>query len=258
MKRGWCASLLLALVMPVVMVGCGGGKRPYVPLIEQNTKEDFTLSLLEEWPGEVPTVSMVSGSNRCGMFRVRWIDNERTVNISFAWQGTAPAGTTVQAYPASLPATEYSDFKFCIQTTAGTTVPADYTLRVSGNDGVRTRYVDVRVRVTGFTVSVAEPREQVIYEGEGASYSVTVTPLNGFEGDVSLDVVGLPGGFLPVFSENPVSLSDDRSPITVTLFLNPRDVGFGQYPFTVRGTSEGLEASSEPCSVTYQYGGGKE
>ena len=57
---------------------------------------------------------------------------------------------------------------------------------------------------TGFTLA-ATPAGQSVNAGESASYPVTVTPLAGFSGDVSLSVSGLPAGATAQFTPNPAS-----------------------------------------------------
>jgi len=87
----------------------------------------------------------------------------------------------------------------------------------------------------GFMIEV-NPASQSVTQGQTASYSVNVTPLNGFNSQVSLSVSGLPSGANGVFS-NPSGTPNFTSTLTVTLTGN---VSAGSYTLTVTGSGGGL------------------
>ncbi len=75
------------------------------------------------------------------------------------------------------------------------------------------------------------PSSATVRRGGGTvSYTVTITPSNGFNSPVTLSVTGLPAGATGSFSPNPATSS---STLTVNVASS---VNKGTYPFTVTGT----------------------
>ena len=86
--------------------------------------------------------------------------------------------------------------------------------------------------VPDFTLS-ATPSSQTVTQGASITYTVSVTPSNGFNGTVGLDVGGLPAG--TTYSFVPPSVTTiGNSILTVnTTSLTPT----GSFPLTITGTS---------------------
>lgn len=61
----------------------------------------------------------------------------------------------------------------------------------------------------------ASPASQTVTQGNGTSYTVTVTPLNNYNGTVAL-TVGCPSGATCAFSSNPVSAGPSTLTVTTT------------------------------------------
>ncbi|MGC4120889.1 MAG: DNRLRE domain-containing protein [Myxococcales bacterium] len=80
----------------------------------------------------------------------------------------------------------------------------------------------------------ATPSSRSTAAGGGASYAVTVTPLNGFSGSVTLSAGGLPSGALASFSPNPTATS---ATMTVTTSATGAT---GAFTLTISGTSGAL------------------
>jgi hypothetical protein len=90
-----------------------------------------------------------------------------------------------------------------------------------------------------FTIA-ATPSSQSVVQGSSATYSVTVSPLNGFTGSVGLGVSGLPSGASASF--NPVSISGSgTSTLTVT---TAGTTPAGTYTLAVNGASGSLSHSA--------------
>jgi len=80
----------------------------------------------------------------------------------------------------------------------------------------------------------ASPASQTVTQGGATSYTVTITPSNGFSSQVSLSVSGLPAGANPNFNPNPAGTSS-------TLDLNTAaNTPAGSYQLTITGTSGSL------------------
>ena len=83
-----------------------------------------------------------------------------------------------------------------------------------------------------FSLTIAPTSRSLITPGS-TTFVVTVKPLSGFTGSVSLSVSGLPGGYTTSFSPNPASSS---STLKITAPKSSRHT----YTLTVTGTSGSL------------------
>jgi uncharacterized membrane protein len=81
------------------------------------------------------------------------------------------------------------------------------------------------------------PSSQTLVPGTSTSYSVNVTPLNGFTGDVTLAASGLPSGVTYGFSPNPVTAGSGSSTLTLAASSS---APLGNYTFTITGSSTSL------------------
>ncbi len=87
----------------------------------------------------------------------------------------------------------------------------------------------------GFTLS-ADLKSKRIELGEEAEFNLTLTPLNGFTGEVYLTIEDCPPGFSASFSPNPISLSWEPGLTTLKL-LPSGQVKSGHYYFSVRAST---------------------
>jgi hypothetical protein len=185
--------------------------------------------------------------------------------------GTAAVGQTLSSTPGSWDpaATSYQYDWFscatsCQQVASG---PAStYTLKSS--DETNTVYVDVTATNAGGSSSPAQsntlgpvqpapppppdfsiaasPPSQSVVRGGSASYTVTVTPLNGFASNVSLGVSGLPASSSATSSPNPLGPPSWTSTLKVTTAQSTPN---GTRTLTITGTSSSL-AHSTTVSLT--------
>ena len=84
-----------------------------------------------------------------------------------------------------------------------------------------------------FSLSVG-PGSQSVKRGKTATYTVTITPANGFSGPVALSLTGQPSGSTITFTPNPGSTT---STLTVRTPLSSK---LQTYTLTVKGVSGGL------------------
>jgi len=93
-----------------------------------------------------------------------------------------------------------------------------------------------------YTLSAAPSRLSVAQGGRGTS-TITIRPLNGFSGSVSLSVLGLPSGVTAAFSPNPATTT---STVTVTA---SETATTGTATVTVTSTSGNLKQTT-PLTLT--------
>jgi len=119
--------------------------------------------------------------------------------------------------------------------TTATTPAGTFPLTITGVSGslTHTTTVSLNVSVPDFSLS-ATPPSQTVAQGAAGNYSVTVTPISGFTGAVSLSVSGLPTGATGSFSPNPATGSSALTVSTTT--TTPA----GTFPLTITGVSGSL------------------
>ena len=129
--------------------------------------------------------------------------------------------------------------------TSKSATPGTYTLTLSGVSGTLTRNttfsltVSNAIAIPDFSLSTS-PNAQTIGIGQSASFSVTVSAIDGFSGFVSLTVSGLPVGMQASF--NPASINTSG---TATLNVSTNNTAVaGTYTLTVAGASGTLSHSS--------------
>jgi hypothetical protein len=144
-----------------------------------------------------------------------------------------PGGATATFNPN--PATSTSSLSI---TTSSTTPTGTYPITITGTSGSLTHTTTASLTVTAaanadFTIT-ASPASQSAVEGTTASYSVTITPGNGFNGQVTLSVTGLPKGATATFNPNPAGTG---STLTIALATSTKP---GNNALTITGTSGAL------------------
>jgi len=88
-----------------------------------------------------------------------------------------------------------------------------------------------------FAISIS-PASQSTPAGTSTNYTVTVTPLNGFTGNVTLSATGLPASVGASFSPDPVTITS--GPASSTLTVSPdASTTPNTYSFSIAGSSGG-------------------
>jgi len=138
-----------------------------------------------------------------------------------------PSGATGSFSPN--PATTTSTLTV---TTSSSTPTGTYPLTITGLNGTLTHTTTVTlvVSLSDFTLG-ALPSSQTVGAGSSTSYNVTISPVSGFSGAVTLSVSGLPGGATGSFSPNPATAT---STLTVT---TSSSTPTGTYTLTITGVS---------------------
>jgi hypothetical protein len=120
--------------------------------------------------------------------------------------------------------------------------PGYYMLFLLNQAGVPSvaSFVQVTATTPDFSVA-ATPSSQTAPRGKSTSYSVSVTPFNGFSGNVNFSVTGLPSGATASFTPSSVSGSGSSTLTINTTSATP----IGTYTLTITGSSGTLTNSTQ-------------
>jgi CSLREA domain-containing protein len=125
-----------------------------------------------------------------------------------------PAGANATFNPTSIGGRVTSS-TMTVSTTSAT--PAtNSTLTISGSSGGQSRTTTAILSVKDFQVTLS-PASQTVVAGGAVTYTLTVTPVNGFTGSVTPSVSGLPTGANGNFSPSPIVISSGAATSTLTV-----------------------------------------
>ena len=186
---------------------------------------DFSLSAS---PGTVTIMQGTAGGSTITVSPVNGFSGSVTLSAS-----GLPTGMT--AGFATNPATTTSALTLTASTTAAI---GTVTVTISGKSGSLTHTTSVTLTVNpavkpDFALS-ASPTTLTIARGSSGKSTITVSPLNGFSGPVTLSDSGLPKGLSASFSPDPATT-------TTTLALKPsKAAATGTFTVTIKGVSGAL------------------
>jgi len=134
----------------------------------------------------------------------------------------------------------------------GNIAPPGYYMLFILNSGVPSVATFVQLTATtapaDFSVS-ATPSSQTVAPASGTNNTVSVTPSNGFTGNVTFGVSWLPSGATASFSPSSVSGSGSSTMTVSTSSLTPA----GTYQLTITGTSGTLTHSTQVTMVVADF-----
>jgi uncharacterized repeat protein (TIGR01451 family) len=87
----------------------------------------------------------------------------------------------------------------------------------------------------------ANPSSQSIAPGASADYNLTLTPANGFTGQVALSISGLPAGANATLNPSSVQVTDATAKSSVLTVTTGANTPVGTYPLTVTAISGSLQ-----------------
>jgi hypothetical protein len=99
----------------------------------------------------------------------------------------------------------------------------------------------------------ATPAERTVTAGGSTTYTVSVSPLGGFTGNVSLAASGLPAGATASFNPGTVSSGSGSSILTVAPAASTPT---GSFALTITGTSGSIQKTAAVTLVVTSTGGG--
>ncbi len=187
------------------------------------SSQDFTLAVSSE------TVSVQQGSSATNSVTVSSINGyDKTVTLETSG---FPSGVTYSYNPLSAK----PQFMSTLTISSAPSTPAGtYTITVKGSDDAGKIHSDIfTLKVTAqpdFDLSVNPASLDIQSAGSGSSL-VSVTSLNGYSGQVSLSLSGLPNGATATFGK-----PSGSPPFTSTLDINTGTANPGTYNLVVTGT----------------------
>ena len=201
---------------------------------------DYALS---DSPGSVSIVQGTSGTSTITVTP----SNGFTGSVALSASGL-PSGVTAAFSPASTTTTSTLTLTASSTATAGTS-----TVTITGTSGSVTHTTTLSLTVTtaaqaNYTLSVS-PSSVTENQGAAATTTVSVAPVNGFTGSVSLAASGLPSGVTAAFS--PASTTT-----TSTLTLTASSTATtGTSTVTITGTSGSLTHTATVSLTVNAVGG---
>jgi len=161
-----------------------------------------------------------------------------------------PASASASFSPASINTSGSSALNI---STTSSTPAGTYTLTITGTSGSLSHTATVTLVVNSqspdFSLSVS-PSSQTISPGSSATYTATITALNGFSGSFTFTVSGLPAGATASFNPTSVNGSGSSTLTVSTTSSTPA----GNSTLTITGTSGSLSHMAS-TSLTVQTTG---
>jgi subtilase family serine protease len=232
----------------------------FLPAYGTNTGWDFATgigtvnaaNLVNNWPA-APTENFALSASPNSLAITQGTNGFATITISpqNGFSGTVslsatglPSGVSASFNPSSTTTT--SSLTIGVSATAAT---GTASITITGTSGTLTHQTTLTLTINpagSFTLG-ASPGSLTVIQGNKGSSTISVNPLNGFSGIVSLSASGLPSGVTASF--NPTSTAAS-STLTVTASAA---AAIGTFTVTVNGVSGSLAASTN-ISLTVTAG----
>ena len=190
------------------------------------------------------TVTLIVAANQAPTATITSPSSNMTINpggsISFAGSGSDPDGN-VASYAWTFGGGSPAASSEAAPGAVTYSTPGSYSasLIVTDNAGAASVAATRTITVADFSLS-ATPASRSVLPGAGTTYTATVGPINGFTGNVSFDVLGLPSGASASYTPASVSSAGSTTLAVSTSASTPA----GTYTLTIRGTSGPITRST--------------
>jgi subtilase family serine protease len=193
------------------------------------TSADFTLS------ASPSTVSVTQGSQGTTTVTITPQDGF-TGSVTFSALNL-PSGVTAAFSPN--PANTSSTLTL---TVSDSTTPGNYQVMIQGTSGGLTNTTLIELTVNqlaqSFSLSASPSSVTIARGGASGTSTITVTPVNGFDSNVTFTTSALPKGVTANFNPNPAF------PTSVVTFTASKTAKEGTSTITITGTSGSLKATT--------------
>ena len=208
----------------VTITGISGSLTSQTPIsLSVNPAGNYTLTAT---PSGLSITQGTSGTSTITVNPVGGFDG----GVSLFASGL-PSGVTASFNPTSTTATSTLTL-----TASLTAAPGTFTVTVTGTSGNLINSTSISLTVNAaqnFTLSVS-PTNLSIGRGTQSTAMVTITPSNGFNGNVTFSASGLPKGVTTSFSPNPATT------VSTLTFAASSSATKGTFIVTITGTSGAL------------------
>jgi hypothetical protein len=181
------------------------------------------------------SVSVTQGSQTTSTITVSPL-NGFSGNVTLSASGL-PNGVTANFNPNPTATTSTLTL-----TATGTAATGTVTVTITGTSGALTNTTTLSLTVNplvqSFTLAASPNAVTIAKGGASGTSTITITPVNGFAGNVTLAASGLPTGVTAAFSPNPATTS---SVLTLTASKTAK---VGTVTVTIKGTSGALSATT--------------
>jgi subtilase family serine protease len=208
-------------------------------------------NLVNKWPVSSPNFTLAASPYNLNLIQDYSVTSTITIIPQGHFSGSVklsvsglPNGVTASFSPSSATSTSTLTLNATDNATPGTV-----TLTVTGTSGSLSATTPVTVTIIRnerFTLSAA-PSAVTAPQGATGTTSITITPVDGFSGNVALSASGLPAGVTATFSPNPATNSSTVS------FTAAQKVKAGTSTITITGTStvpSGTATASTTITLT--------
>ena len=214
---------------PLTITGTSGSVTHSIPatLVIQ-PPADFTVSATPS------TRSVAAGSATTYSVGIASV-NGFTGDVALSLAGLPASVGTASFTPSSVAGAGTSQLS--VATSAGAP-PGSYPLTITGTSGSVTHSIPISLTVTAnksFTLT-ATPAAATVRRNASTSYTVSVAPVGGFTGSVTLSRTGLPSGTTTSWSRNPVPVPGSSTLTVRAGGSTPR----GTFTVRITGTSGAL------------------
>jgi hypothetical protein len=218
----------------------------FLPAYGTSTGWDFATgigtvnaaNLVNNWPLSSPNFSLSASPASLTLTQGTSASSTITITPQNGFSGSV--GFTVSGLPSGVTAsfnpTATTSSSTLTLTASSAAVIGTTSLTITGTSGSLTRQTNLTLAVNpggSFTLS-ASPSSMNIVQGSTSTSSITVNPLNGFNGSVGLSVSVLPNGVTA--SLNPASTTN-TSTLTFSASAN---AAIGTFAVTITGTCGNL------------------
>jgi subtilase family serine protease len=223
------SSSAAAGTYPVTVTGTAGSVTATSTYILTVGAPTFTIS--------APSSQTLSQSGSIGVYLYVNDQYGFTGSVTFSVSGL-PAGVTASF--GTNPTTYSSAMTLTASSSAAT---GNYTVTVTGTSGSIGKATTMTLSIVAPSIQISSPGSITLGIGTSSSTYVYVYGNNGFSGNVTMSMCGLPSGITASFSPNPISLSGYSNWSQLTLTASG-SVAAGSYTATLTGTSGSVTAST--------------
>lgn len=211
-----------------------------VPIVNQNvtvtissTAPSFTLTT------STPTKVVSQGSSTTFTLSVRSTTTSSPGSVTMSCVPPLPTGVACSFTPATfIPTTTARTVTATVSTTALTPAQS-FPLQFQAATSSQFKRVNGTLQVADYTLGVQPPTRTISSATGGtASYTATLTSINGFATSTSLSCTGLPAGWTCGFA--PTSVTPSGAGATSTLTLTTTNTPLGPQNFTISATGGGI------------------